>query len=80
VLISTQPVRGSVESNVIVEATVDGTERPVTEDALFAATFVQPNSEGIGLNAVGVETNDDGMILVDEYIRTTNPPCTLPAT
>ena len=58
---------------VAVETAVDGTERTVTGDALFVATGVQPNSEGIGLETVGVETNDDGTIHVDEHFQTTNP-------
>jgi mercuric reductase len=61
------------QSGVAVETVVDGTERTVTGDALFVATGVQPNSEDIGLDSVGVETDDDGTIRVDEYFQTTNP-------
>ncbi|QCC47941.1 mercury(II) reductase [Halobellus limi] len=64
-------VRGTgadaMESGVAVETTVDGTERTVTGEALFVATGVRPNSDGIG-----VETDDDGSVTVDEYLRTTN--------
>jgi len=63
----------AVRSGVAVETAVDGTERTVTGDALFVATGVQPNSEGIGLESVGVETNDDGTIRIDDHFRTTNP-------
>ena len=63
----------AIQSGVAVETTVDGTERTVTGDALFVATGVQPNSEGTGLETVGVETNPDGTIRVDEYFQTTNP-------
>jgi mercuric reductase len=63
----------AIQSGVAVDTTVDGTERTVTGDALFVATGVQPNSEGIGLETVGVETNDDGTIRVDEHFQTTNP-------
>jgi mercuric reductase len=63
----------AVQSGVAVETTIDGTERTVTGDALFVATGIQPNSEGIGLETVGVETNDDGTIHVDEHFQTTNP-------
>ncbi|MGZ0748438.1 mercury(II) reductase [Haloparvum sp. AD34] len=63
----------AIQSGVAVETIVGGTERTVTGDALFVATGVQPNSEGIGLDAVGVETNDDGTIHVDEHFQTTNP-------
>ncbi|MEZ3117480.1 mercury(II) reductase [Halobaculum sp. MBLA0147] len=63
----------TVQSGVAVETIVDGTERTVTGDALFVATGVQPNSEGVGLDTVGVETDDDGTIRVDEHFQTTNP-------
>ncbi|UPV76970.1 mercury(II) reductase (plasmid) [Halorussus limi] len=63
----------AMQSGVAVETTVDGTEQTVTGDALFVAAGVQPNSEGIGLETVGVETNDDGTIHVDEQFQTTNP-------
>ncbi|MFU8869178.1 mercury(II) reductase [Natronococcus sp.] len=63
----------AVQSGVAVETVVDGTERTVAGDALFVATGVQPNSEGIGLETVGVEMNDDGTVHVDEHFQTTNP-------
>jgi len=63
----------SLQSGVVVETVVDDTERTVTGDALFVATGVQPNSEGIGLETVGVETNGDGSVQVDEHFQTTNP-------
>ncbi|PSQ21547.1 mercury(II) reductase [Halobacteriales archaeon QS_9_67_17] len=63
----------AVQRSVTVETAVDGDSRTFTADALFVATGVQPNSENIGLDAVGVETNDDGAIRVDEQFQTTNP-------
>jgi mercuric reductase len=63
----------AIQSGIAVETTVDGAERTVTGDALFVATGVQSNSEGIGLETVGVETNPDGTIYVDEHFQTTNP-------
>jgi mercuric reductase len=63
----------AIQSDVAVDTTVGGTERTVTGDALFVATGVQPNSEGIGLETVGVETNDHGTVHVDEHFQTTNP-------
>jgi mercuric reductase len=61
------------QSAVAVDTDVDGTERTVTGDALFVATGVRPNSEDIGLDSVGVETNGAGTIHVDEHFQTTNP-------
>jgi mercuric reductase len=63
----------ATQSGVAVETVVDGTEQTVTGDALLVATGVQPNSEGIGLEAVGIETNPDRTIHVDEHFQTTNP-------
>ena len=63
----------AIQSGVAVETAVNGTERTVTADALFVAAGVQPNSEEIGLERVGIETNDDGTVRVDEHFRTTNP-------
>ncbi|GAB3421580.1 mercury(II) reductase [Haloparvum alkalitolerans] len=63
----------TIQSGVVIETTVDGTERTVTGDALFVATGVQPNSEGIGLDTAGVKTNSDRTIRVDEHFQTTNP-------
>ncbi|MFB6235115.1 MAG: mercury(II) reductase [Halopenitus sp.] len=61
------------EAGVVVETTVEGAPRRFTADDLFVATGVQPNSEGIGLDAVGVETDERGAVVVDEHFRTTNP-------
>jgi mercuric reductase len=66
-------VTETLSSGIAVDTVVDGTERTVTGDALFVATGVQSNSEGIGLEMVGVETNPDGTIRVDEHFQTTNP-------
>ncbi|MDH5020335.1 mercury(II) reductase [Halobacterium rubrum] len=63
----------TMQSGVAVETVVDGTTRTVTGDALFVATGVQPNSEGIGLESVGVEMNGDGTVRVDDHFQTTNP-------
>jgi mercuric reductase len=73
--VRTSPAGGAdaIQSGVAVETSVGDTGRTVTGDALFVATGVQPNSEGIGLESVGVETNDDGTIHVDGKFRTTNP-------
>ncbi len=42
-------------------------------DAVFYATGRRPNSEGLGLEALGVELNDHGAIKVDEYFQTATP-------
>jgi len=56
-----------------VETVIEDEERAFTAEALFVATGVQPNSEDIGLEAVGAETESDGAIRVDEHFQTTSP-------
>ncbi|WP_181692654.1 mercury(II) reductase [Natronomonas sp. LN261] len=63
----------TVQQGVAVETVVNGGNRTFTAEALFVATGVKPNSEGIGLEAVSVETVVDGAIRVDEHFQTTNP-------
>jgi mercuric reductase len=63
----------SGQQGVTVESDIEGEERAFTAEALFLATGVQPNTEDIGLEAVGVETESDGAIHVDEHFQTTNP-------
>ncbi|AGB33921.1 mercuric reductase [Natrinema pellirubrum DSM 15624] len=61
------------QQGVAVETVIEGEEQAFTAEALFVATGVQPNSEDIGLEAVGVGTESDGAIRVDEHFQTTNP-------
>lgn len=61
------------ETKVVVETTVDGEVRQFAAEDLFVATGVKPNSENIGLDTVGIETNDRGAVVVDEHFRTANP-------
>ena len=61
------------ETTVIVETTVDGDARQFPAEELFVATGVKPNSENIGLDTVGIETNDRGAVVVDEHFQTANP-------
>ena len=60
------------QKGVAVETVIEGEEQAFTAETLFVATGVQPNSENIGLEAVGVETESDGAIRVDEHFQTTN--------
>ena len=62
----------AARAGVTVETRIDGDRREFSGAGLFVATGVQPNSEAIGLESVGVETNDDGTVWVDEHFRTTN--------
>jgi mercuric reductase len=64
---------GATRRDVTVETVVGGEERVFTAEGLFVATGVRGKSGGISLETVGVETNDDGTIQVDEQFQTTNP-------
>jgi mercuric reductase len=58
---------------VVVTATVNGTEREFRAEKLLVATGRMPNTENIGLEQVGVRTNERGAIIVDEHLRTNVP-------
>jgi len=45
----------------------------VEADGIFVATGRQPNTQDLGLEAVGIETDDSGVIQVDEHLLTTAP-------
>ena len=42
-------------------------------DRVFYATGRHPNTEGLGLEAAGVELSDHGAVKVDEYFQTSQP-------
>ncbi|WP_072689143.1 mercury(II) reductase [Rhodococcus marinonascens] len=51
----------------------DGGERDVHTDQLLVATGRRPVTEALDLASVGVKTGEHGQVVVDEYLRTTNP-------
>ena len=53
-------------------ATADGDEEVVADDVLAALGRV-PGSDGVGLDAAGVELDERGFVRVDERLRTTAP-------
>lgn len=59
-----------------VRYTVDGSDQPLhvleTDQVLYIGSRV-PNTEEINIDAVGVETDGQGFIKVDENYQTTNP-------
>jgi mercuric reductase len=63
----------AADTGVTVQTAVGGNAREFTAEALFVATGVRPNTAGIGLDTVGVATDDDGAVIVDEYFQTANP-------
>lgn len=57
---------------VKVKSRKDGKEEEITCDVVLSAAGVSPNTENIGLEALGIKT-DRGLIEVDEYYRTNVP-------
>lgn len=56
--------------DVIVTAEVRGVEQRFRAERLLVAAGRVPNTDDIGLQAAGVETDERGFIRVDEYLRT----------
>ncbi|HYW86501.1 MAG TPA: mercury(II) reductase [Chloroflexota bacterium] len=57
----------------LVTVRVGGQERTVEGDALLVATGRSPNTEALRLDRASVRTGARGEIVVDEYLRTSNP-------
>jgi mercuric reductase len=57
----------------LVEAEVMGQRRVFQAEHLLLATGIAPNTEGLGLEAAGVETDRRGFVQVDEQMRTSAP-------
>ena len=57
---------------VAVTATIEGNEKTFRADRLLMATGRRPNTDGLGLEHVGVEVGDRGEVVVDDGLRTTN--------
>ncbi|MEL4154522.1 FAD-dependent oxidoreductase [Corynebacterium bovis] len=49
----------------------DGTRRTVDADHVLLATGRKPATDGLGLDAAGVEVTDRGAVVVDPHLRTT---------
>lgn len=62
----------ALERGVVVTANIDGEQQDFTATDLFVATGVRPNTEGISLDAIGVETDGTGAVVVDEHFQTAN--------
>lgn len=72
----TAAVNGEVaarDSGVVVRTIADGVEQTFDAAELFVATGVRPNSEDIGLDTIGVDTDERGAVVVDKHFQTANP-------
>ncbi|HNT76940.1 MAG TPA: dihydrolipoyl dehydrogenase [Anaerolineae bacterium] len=62
----------NTENGVSVRVTGPKGEQTLEAEIALCATGVRPNSDGLGLEEVGVETNR-GWVKVDDFMRTTVP-------
>ncbi len=53
--------------------TPDGASAVLEVDEILVATGRKPNTEHLALEAAGVRTTSGGAVIVDEYLRTSNP-------
>lgn len=60
-------------SSKVVEALVDGKLQRFEAEEILLATGRTPNTDGLGLEAVGVELKEDRGVRVDSTMRTTVP-------
>jgi len=56
----------------LARVTLEGEAEPVEADMVLVAVGTQPNSEDLGLEELGIET-DRGFVKVNEYMETTRP-------
>ena len=73
-----EPTADGVTVRVVDQAGPPGAFGPgqtqaIAADVVLVAIGVAPNSDGLGLEAVGVATDRRGFIIVDEYLRTNVP-------
>ncbi len=62
-----------VGDEIVVTTSIKGAQREFRAQKLLVATGRQPNTRNIRLEHVGVQVNQAGAIVVDEYLRTTVP-------
>jgi pyruvate/2-oxoglutarate dehydrogenase complex dihydrolipoamide dehydrogenase (E3) component len=66
-------VEGRSGESVKLRATCDGAGVVIEGSDLLVASGRTPNTDGIGLEAAGIERDDRGFVKVDERLRTTVP-------
>jgi pyruvate/2-oxoglutarate dehydrogenase complex dihydrolipoamide dehydrogenase (E3) component len=60
-------------NKAIINYTIDGVEKNHSADAVLVATGRKANTEGLNLEAAGVETTSRGAVKTNEFLKTTNP-------
>ncbi|MGO4535678.1 dihydrolipoyl dehydrogenase family protein [Leifsonia sp. 2MCAF36] len=62
-----------IDGGTRISYTKDGTTTTIDGDAFLAATGRKPATEGLALEAAGVKTTHRGAVIVDEFLRTSQP-------
>ena len=57
----------------IISYTIDGKQEEVSADEILLAAGKTPNTQGLGLDVVGVEIDKRQAIVVDKHFKTSNP-------
>jgi len=70
--VATESVRREGQ-DVVVETVMEGERHEIRGSHLFVATGRRGNTEGLGLDALGIETGDRGFLKVDASLRTAVP-------
>ncbi|TGZ85272.1 dihydrolipoyl dehydrogenase [Ascodesmis nigricans] len=74
--LNTKVVSGDVQSNgvgVNIEAAKGGKEETLDADVVLVAIGRRPYTEGLGLENLGIETDERGRIVIDQEYRTKIP-------
>lgn len=70
---SVTSVSGNGSGGSRVSYQVDGASREVDSDAILVALGREPVTDGLGLDAAGVDTTSRGAIVVDHHLRSSQP-------
>ncbi|MFB6345850.1 MAG: mercury(II) reductase [bacterium] len=60
------------EEEIYAETETNGETRMFTASDLFMATGVKANTKDIGLEEIGIETDEQGAVVIDESMQTSN--------
>ena len=66
-------VKDDHAASVVTFTDPAGVERTVRADTVLAALGRRPHTADLGLDAVGIQTDANGAVIVDEHLRTTQP-------
>jgi len=58
------------EKNAVIHTEVEGMERAFSAEKVLVATGVKPNTQGFGLEELGIQRDENGFIQVDQELRT----------